>query len=660
MSRSRPVIALLGQPNAGKSTLFNGLTGSHQHVGNWPGKTVAQKQGDFIQNGVRYTVVDLPGAYSLLATSEEERITRDYIASQKADLVCILVDASQLERSFYMLADCIGLQTPVLLILNMMDVAGRQGKQIDIAMLKKRLSIPVLPFHASDKKQYNALHCAIEDAIHNPHVLPDKSLFLYYQQIKNEIYTKIFRLLPPGIHSAFSNAWLAAKAIEKDADCLHLLKKRMTLLQYQQLQSILNGVSNGILLTGECKFEWISDMLQGCVRRQKQNTPKTSGFDRIATSAHCGILLSLLVILAGLFFSMQLAKPFTFLGNTLHAFFSPLLQKLPLPQILITLLDGAALNALALTVSMTGFVFGITCTFGLIEEVGYMARIAYCFDRLMSRLHLQGKAVMPLLVSFGCTVGGAAGTRVLDTQKERTLTALLCWAVPCGATFAVVPTLAAAFFGNHAIWVLLAIFLTMFLHICITAKLFSKRLAPAYAHSGLVMELPPYHIPHWRSLFVTVFIRVRCVFLRALKVIFIASLVFMLLTYSKDGIIQNSLLYRIGSWIDPITRKFGMPFETFIAFLSSMMSKETVLGVLNALYSAPNTGLYTLLTTSVSKAQALAFLFAVTFNVPCIMAVSATYHEIRSLHWIIRFVLYYFLSALLLSFLTYHIGLFFL
>ena len=209
------VIALLGQPNSGKSTLFNALTGLKQHVGNWPGKTVEKKEGTFERNGKKYLVADLPGTYSLSANSDEEIITRDYIASGKADVVCILADSSQLERSLYMLADYAGIRVPTFLLLNMSDVALEQGKYINAGVISEQLKIPAVLFSAQDRKNYDAFYEALDKTIENKPILDTTALEAKYEQ--NESYKTIKALIPENVIPGYSSTWLAIKAVEGDA-----------------------------------------------------------------------------------------------------------------------------------------------------------------------------------------------------------------------------------------------------------------------------------------------------------------------------------------------------------------------------------------------------------------------------------------------------------
>lgn len=667
-----PVIALLGQPNSGKSTLFNSLTGARQHVGNWPGKTVEKKEGHYTQNGTRYTVTDLPGSYSLSANSDEEIITRDYIAGGKADVVCILADASQLERSLFMLADYAGIDCPAVLLLNLMDVAKEQGKQVDASKIEKRLGIPVIPFVAADKKNYDLFYKAIDHALHRQERLKSNSLLQKYEGIDGSLYAQVYALMPPKGVDGYSALWLAAKVIEGDPIALDKARKSLNQEQQSQLMSIQGSIRNGALITGGCKFQWIDEILQGAVTGQKQSKV-LSKFDKIATSKRWGKPLAILIILLGLLGSFIPATPIMMLAASgiplLAGPLSGALAAIGAPALLIDFVCQVILNTLTFAISMIGFVLGINLVFGLIEEVGYMARVSYAFDSTMTRLGLQGKAVMPFLVSFGCTIGGAAGTRVIDSWSQRVLTIALAWVVPCAATWTIVPLLSSIFFGVWAPVVIVGIFVVAALHLFVTAKIFGPRLVKKEDRTGLIMELPPYHKPKWGALFRSVFMRTGDILWRALKVIFVVSLVFWLLTYSFSGAQDQTLLYLFGRFIEPVTLFFGFTWQTFLAFISSMLSKEAALGVLSTLYvgggtifdstfsgTAATSSLTALLASSLTQPQALAFIFAVTFNAPCLVAITSTYQETRSKKWTLRILLYYVAMSLLLAFAAFHIG----
>lgn len=663
--KKEAVIALLGQPNSGKSTLFNQLTGSNQHVGNWAGKTVEKKEGFFEHNGISYKIADLPGSYSLVANSEEEIVTRDYIAGGEADAVCILVDASQLERSMYMLADFAGIQVPAVLVLNMMDVAESQGKQIDVRKIEEQLGIPVISFVAARKKQYVEFYRILEQALEKRRLLRTDKLEKFYEQEIGTVYRKVLSRLPEE-KSKFGRMWTAVKCLEGDGP---VCKK------YQKYFTDIPETGKCSVQAADARYAWIRGILRNAVVKKRQG-PVMGKFDRLATSRRFGKWIAIGVILLALFASMLIATPITWLAEKIPGLLQEplknLLESIHTAPFLVSLISSLVPNILYFAVTMSGFVLGITFVFSLVEEVGYMARISFVFDGLMSRLGLQGKSIMAFFMGVGCTVGGTTGTRVIDNWGQRVLAMALVWAVPCGATWSVMPSLASMFFGPFgAMLVMLAIVLVMFLVMALTAYFFRGKLAPKEQRVGMIMEMPPYHKPRWGFLVSHTLSRGKEIFFRALRVIFVVSLVFWCLAYSKDGDVRNSIIYKVGTFIEPVTRIFGLGWQSFMAFVASVCSKEAILGVLSSLYvsgssvfeatmeaegAAGAADLATILPTVISKPEALAFIFATTFNMPCVMALASTYKESHSLKWTVRIAVFYTVMALLLSCLVYRVG----
>ena len=668
-------IALLGQPNAGKSTLFNGLTGARQHVGNWPGKTVEQKEGYFKKDGVSYTVVDLPGSYSLSANSDEEIVTRDYIASGKADVVCILADASQLERSLFMLADYTGIHVRAILLLNMMDVAKAQGKEVNCTALEKELGIPVLPFVAANRKEYPSLYAVLQRTDRKNWILRDSRLKSLYEKEFGETWHQLSRLLPEQGIGVYSAGWLAAKLIEQDPVAHGMVQQAVSSEQLQEIDALCRSIKDGSLHTGDCKFQWIDSILSGNVSG-KSSRPKMSRFDIIATSKIWGKPLALIFILIGLFLSLIVGAPLMMVGGMIPSLIGTplagLLNAIGTPHFLVSLLCDGVISAIGFAFLMSGFVFGTSLVFGFAEEVGYMARISYVFDNTMQKLGLHGKAIMPFLVSFGCNIGGATGTRVLDTWGQKAATIALSWVVPCSSTWAVVGLVSSLFFGVNAVFVILSLFLVAALHLFITAKIFGKKLLKESDRTGLIMELPPYHKPRWGNLFRYVFSRMGEVLKRAIKIITCVSIIFWALSYTPDGVIENSIIYKIGTVIEPVTMWFGLRWQTFMAWLASGFGKESCLGVLSALFNSE--GIWNAianqkslvvdtaavgsgLLATITKPEALAFIYAFFFNMPCMIAFSSAVNETHSWKWMIKIALYYIAVSLILATIVYHIGL---
>jgi len=605
-------IALLGQPNSGKSTIFNNLTGARQHVGNWAGKTVEKNEGSYTYEGKNYSVMDLPGSYGLSGNSDEEIITVDYIKSDKSALTVVLVDASQLERSMFMLAEFARMDKPAVLILNMMDVAKDMNKEINDKLLSKKLGIPVLPFNATSTRDYEKLRKLINTELKNPHKMI---------------------IDPP-----------AKKANIKD-------------------DSI-------------AKFEWVNELLCDVVK-SNDTIYKMSKFDRLMTRPILGKLISIGIIFAAFFVAMMIMIPFMGIGKmiptTLNKPIDNFLTDLNVHPWLVSIFSIMLPNVLFFVISMASFVFGVNIVFGFLEEVGFLARAAYQFDGLLSKIGLQGKAICPMLMGFGCTIGGSCGTRVMDNWGQRMLAMSIVWAIPCASIWSIIPVVSGMFFSWwQTLLVCLGILTYMVLLMVIVSKLFSKKLSANETRSGMIMELPPYHKAHWKHIIKEAFFKAWDIFRRAFATVMLVSILFYVLSFSKDGNIDNSLLYRIGKFIEPVTRFFGMGWQTFMAFISGAFAKEAVLGTLNATFmgdnslmnatfaaktSSTDTALLgTAMTQAIKPAEALAFMFATTFNIPCIMALSTTYKESHSLKWTFRIALFYVGNALLLSCIVYHIA----
>ena len=611
-------IALLGQPNSGKSTVYNALTGSRQHVGNWPGKTVEKNDGFYTYNDTRFTVTDLPGSYGLSGNSDEEIITADFIKAGQADLVCILVDASQLERSMYMVAEFAQLNKPAVLLLNMMDVAKAQKKEIDHKLLAERLGIPVLPFTAAESKGYDELKALLAKELESPH----------------------------------------------------------------KLASVPEIPAGGdVQAESEAKYRWIQSVLAG-VTHSEQKHFELSKRDKRLLSPIRGKFACFGTILVGFLAAMIICFPLMGIGSMI-----PQLLNKPIADLLngwnvhpwlVSIFSIILPNTLYFCIAMSGFVFGVNLVFGYLEEIGFLARAAYQFDGLLSGLGLQGKAVCPILMGFGCTIGGTCGTRVMDNWGQRMLTMAVVWAVPCASIWTIIPVISSMFFTPwQTMLVILGILLYVVLLMTIVSRVFGRTLVSESSRSGMIMELPPYHKPHWKHILKEAFLKAWDIFKRALRTVTLISLLFWAFSYSASGSVADSLLYKVGTAIEPVTRIFGLGWRTFMGFLSSAFAKEAVLGVLNAVFvgegtvldatfrsafsvATDNAVLGQAMTDVVSKAEALAFMCACTFNIPCVMALSTTYRESHSLKWTARIAAFYVCGALILACIVYHIAALFL
>ncbi|TCO73118.1 ferrous iron transport protein B [Marinisporobacter balticus] len=671
-------IGLAGQPNTGKSTLFNRLTGARQHVGNWPGKTVEQKSGIFHFNHKKYSLVDLPGTYSLTANSAEELIARDFIISDKVDMIITMVDTSQLERSMYLLSEMVGMNVPVIAVLNMIDIAKEQGKLINIEKLQEKLGIPIVPMVAAKGEGVENLLGKIKTIEENQKILHTDVLFKIYEDVFKEELNDLIKILPDeGIGNCSSN-WISARLLENDRQIVEIVKENVTKEQWEVIHHIIKRNIDGPLKAANCRYAWIESVLDGVLTKKEGYALKRIGFDKLSTHRIFGKPIAILMMLAGFIASMAIAMPFMIgIGSIL-----PLIC-LNLRNILLnktgsywiaSLVTEAVIPSVSMALLMGIFIAGVVFVFGFMEDIGYMARVAYVFDATMSKIGLHGKSIMPFVTSFGCNMAGITGSRVIDSWKQRLLTITTSMVVPCASMWGVIGLVGSLFFGVNAIWVIVALLICSIFHVIFTSWIFRTKFIKEEEGTGLIMELPPYHKPNWKGIFLHVWSKMKDVMKKAFVVIVGVSVTIWALSYTSDGNIENSPIYAIGKTVEPVAALLGLDWRLFIALIVSIMSKEGALGVLSMLFGVgtgissfsgimisgavefDQSALSTVMLESISKASALAFMFAYYFNIPCMAAIVSVNAETHSLKWTIKIVSYYMVSALFIGGIVYRIG----
>lgn len=680
VSTSRIRVGLLGQPNTGKSTLFNALTGSNQHVGNWPGKTVEKKEGKFQHQGKHYALLDLPGTYSLSANSEEELITRNSITSDALDIILVLIDASQMERSMFLLAEMVGMRCPVVVLLNMMDTAEMMGRRVDVDHLSLLLGVPVLPFVASRKKGLDALLELLDREEYASYQLRENALREQYESSFGQLFTDVEKRMLPLETESCSALWLSAKLLERDRAQLEGIRKSLSAQDWSDLQTLVDLPEDGLLSSADAKFNWLHSIAGKVTLSKGKKRGELNRFDRVAISPTWGKWIALGIVGLGVMLSFKIGYFFMGLVGSAWGWsmgqaygFMATLHATPFVTGFVC---DALITSLFYSIMMAAFVLGMLLVFNFIEEVGYLARVSYVFDVLMQKIGLQGKAIMPFLLCFGCTIAGVAGTRVLDSAKQRFLTIALSWVIPCSAVWGVISLMSSTFFGKNAVWVILLLFVVALFHLLLTATILSRLLNSGEEHIGLIMELPPYRLPHWRNFLRNIWLRASGIFAKASKVIVAVTVIFWTLSYTPDGNISSSLLYKAGMVVEPYSMLFGLNWELFIAVLISAIGKESALGVITTLFArhAAMGNVYNAaflgsgiasgniaanLLAGISVPQALAFMFAFFFNVPCFMTVATTYGELHRIKWTVGLVLYYFIFSLLMAGVVYRIALLF-
>lgn len=623
------VVALAGQPNVGKSTIFNLLTGLSQHVGNWPGKTVEQKTGSYEYQGRTLQFVDLPGAYSLTANSEEERIARDYIIRERPDVVITVVDAAIPERSLYLLSEIIQLPAPVVLALNMMDVAAQEGIQIETPVLEAALGIPVVPMCATKNAGLSAmldaalaLHDgAFDYAPRRPTILPAHAAVL------GDVVTLIAEYTP----APYPVDWLALKLLEGDEEMLALMLAHLPAERWTQVHDILYHHEDAILDIAGARYEWIGRMVRAAVVRPRVGQLSlTVRLDRVLTHPLWGTL-ALGGILALVFWlTYALGLPLQgWLEDGLGVVSDAVRAGVGGPAWLPALLAGGVIDGVGMVVTFLPILLIFFAVLGFLEDTGYMARAAYITDRWMHTMGLHGKSFLPLLLGFGCNVPAILGARIIETRRARLLTILLAPLVPCAARVAVVTLLAAIFFGPAAGWVaggLVAFNLAVLAGVGIVFSRVVFKDEPM----AFIMEFPIYHLPNPRTIGLYVWQNAVAFLQKAGTVILVASLLVWVFSYfPAGGDIRQSYLAQAAQMLEPLGRLLGLPWPFMVALLTSFVAKENTIATLGVLYG----DLGAALPAEITGAAALGYLVTQMLFVPCVATVAAVKQETRSWGW---------------------------
>ena len=645
-------IALAGQPNVGKSTVFNLLTGLNQHVGNWAGKTVDLKSGGFMIADTSFTIVDLPGTYSLTASSEEERIARDFIIKEHPDLTIVVVDAANLERSLYLLAEMLLLPIPVILALNMMDVAGQEGIQVEPKVLESALGIPVAAMSASHNQGLDALLMTIREFMEGRlYFNPRKpTVSAEHRGIMVEIENQIASYVPDG----FPVNWVALKLLEGDEELAKLMAGRVPSQNWDKVAALLYQHEDAVLdIAGE-RYEWIARMVRAAVVQPKLTRGSlTSRIDQVLTHPIFGTAI-LGLVLGGVFgITYSVGTPLqSWLGNWVRFLAEYLRMQLSFaPAWVPNLIADGILGGVGLVLTFLPILAIFYAVMGLLEDTGYMARIAYLTDRWMHRLGLHGKSFLPILLGFGCNVPAVFGTRIIESRRSRLLTILLIPLIPCTARMAVVTILTPLFFGSNAgliAWGLVAgnMLLLMLLGLGL------HNLVLKNEHVAFIMELPLYHVPNVKTIGIYVWQNLLGFLEKAGTIILAGSLVVWGLSYFPTGNVMTSYLSYAGKLLEPIGKLMGLPWPVLLALITSIVAKENTIATLGILYG----DLVKALPVLITAPAALALLAFQMLFIPCLGTISAIRQETHSLKWTMVSMVLMLGLSLLVGILIFQIG----
>jgi ferrous iron transport protein B len=591
-------IALAGNPNCGKTALFNALTGIRQRTGNWPGVTVDRKEGRFNIDQEEVGVVDLPGIYSLDASSLDEQVTRDYLLSGEAGLIVNIVDASNLERNLYFTVQMLEMGVPMVMALNMMDVARKQGLEIDVERLSRDLGCPVIPIVAVSGEGITKLKAAIQDLQAS---LVTGGFMLAQDEVVEQAITAMEPMLPcAGEFPAAKCRWLLLKMLEGDSFALGKADDRLRSQVTHWQGEIESRVNEEIdIHIADTRFGH-AHAISHNVSRKRGRVGKTLSdhIDRVVLSRYFGIPVFLAVMYLMFMFAINIGGAFIdFFDGVAGAVFvdgfGALMGGIGLPEWLIVLLADGAGGGVQVVATFIPIITALYLFLSVVEDSGYMARAAFVMDRFMRSIGLPGKAFVPMIVGFGCNVPAVMATRTLESERERKLTILMNPFMSCGARLPVYVLFAAAFFPANGQNLVFGLYL-IGIAVAILTGLVMKKTLLSGESAGFMMELPHYHMPTAKGIALRTWDRVKLFIKEAGRVIVIMVLIINTLnSIGTNGSFGNedteqSVLSALSKGITPVLAPMGIKQENWpatVGIFTGILAKETVVGTLDALYT---------------------------------------------------------------------------
>ena len=656
---SRPfTVALAGNPNVGKSSLFNLLTGLHQRVGNWPGKTVERRDGFLRVAGRQVVVTDLPGSYSLSPHTLEESVTREFLVHGRPDLILNTVDALHLERNLYLTVELLELGIPMVVVLTMTDAAQERGVRVDVDELALRLGVPVVSVVASSGQGLESLLARIEAAALGR--IPPPEPPAYLTDDVERLVSAIAARLPDG--TGFPRRWAAVKVVEQDPDVLAGLGDVMGEELEALRQLALSRVPDGPVRVADERYAWIAGVVAGVVgydgvRSQNTSLAFSDRVDLIITHRLLGPPLTAALLAAGIWGAFRAAAPvqdlmdtgFTWLGRQ-----AAQLAATRIPPWAVALLTDGIINGVATVAAFAPLVAAFFLFMGLLEYSGYFARAAFVLDRFLSRFGLQGRTGIGLLIGYGCNVPSVMAARTAASERSRLLAILAAPLVICSARLVVIGFLSSVFApGGSGAWMMMGIYALGVALVLGVSRLFSRTLLKGEDEPFLI-ELPPYRLPGLRNVGLYAWQQTVHFLRRAATVIAPMTVVVWAISYLPYGTIETSLVARLGQALEPLGRPLGLDWRLIVSLFPGFLAKEATLSTLAVLFaSGSEQGLAEALRSAVTLPQALAYLVFYAFYTPCLATATTIYQQTRSWRWTAFSIAYSVALSAILAFLVF-------
>ena len=670
-------VGFIGNPNCGKTTLFNAYTGANLKVANWPGVTVEKKEGRTTYKGQEFKLIDLPGIYSLTSYTMEEKVSRECIMSDEVDVIVDVVDASCLERNLYLTLQLIELGKPVVLALNMMDVVEERGMEIDLHRLPEMLGIPAIPVSARKRsgleilmhavahhreyaKQGPFIHHHAEKTGHK-HNHHSEYAMVYDDVIEDKIDAIIeqFRSSEPEMKNM---RWHAIKVLEQDETVLkrHPVDTK-GIVDRSYEKDIINE-----------KYDFIEEVIDEVLVNKSEKAERTEHVDRYMTGKWLGLPIFLLIMALVFFLTFTV-------GDWLKGYFEIGLDMLT--QTVGGFLESAGVSPVIRSLLVDGIISGVggILTFlpnifilflalAFLEDSGYMARVAYVMDDIMSQLGLSGRAFLPMLLGFGCSVPAIMASRALEHRKDRLKTILVTPFMSCSARLPIYVLFSSMFFGEHAMIACYSMYLLGIVVAILTAFIISK-VDGSRAEHALLIELPEYKAPNARTIAVYVWEKVKDYLTKAGTVIFLASIImWALLNFGTTGYvtdISDSFGSMVGKLIVPFFEPLGLGYwQIVVALISGIAAKEVVVSSCSVLFGIQNittahgmdSFVAVLASMGFGAANAYALMVFCLLYVPCTATIATIRREVGSAKLTCGIVLFQLAVAWVMSFIAFHVA----
>lgn len=663
------VIALAGNPNSGKTSMFNQLTGARQHVGNWPGVTVERKEGTLKYKDNLVNVVDLPGTYSLGAYSEDEVVAKDFLLYHSPDVTVNIVDTTNLQRNLYLTLQLLEMGANTVLALNMYDQVEKRQQKIDIDKLSSILGIPVVKTSASKGEGVTQL---VSTAVNIAGRDKTPLEINYGNELEEEIKNiSEIVVMNNELKVKYNIRWLALKILEQDEHILEDVEHRLSARQLEEIKNCIQRIESKTgeesdTIIADMRYGFINELIEKTVKKSKSVEEKVSFSDKIdgiVTNRYLGIPIFLLAMWSVFKITFALGDPmigwieefFAFLGTLA----SNLLLAVNASDFLVSLIVDGIIGGVGSVLVFIPNIFLLFLCISILEDSGYLARAAYVMDRLMSSFGLHGKSFIPLLIGFGCNVPGVMATRTLENKSDRMITILVNSFMSCSARLPVYVVFAGVFFPGNEGNVIFSLYVLGILVAIVMAKLFKSFLFKG-AVSPFVLELPQYRMPSLKGTIIHMWERGRLFIKKAGTLIFSVVVLIWLLSSLPLGVeyaSQHSFIGKIGSFLSPLFAPLGLGnWQSTAALIFGILAKEVVIGTLGVVYSVGESDLSTAIAQNFTALSAYSLMVLTLLYTPCVATLGAIKRETNSWKWTIFSAVYTFVIAWIIAFIIYQLG----